>query len=199
MKVHVGCGDVYLDGYVNVDLEIPGYTFLSHERPDLVEQKRTTTDNYYKVEYTLEDFQKPKALECVVDRYGSMMDLDTLFEPDSVDEVRAVQCLEHLTRDEAKRALGVFHRILKPGGVVHVDVPDFEETVRQLLAQPDEASKEYYYRLVFGSQKNEWSLHKDGHSFPKLKWMLEAVGFQDVRELPNAIHMYPAVIAEARK
>lgn len=199
MKVHVGCGDVYLDGYVNVDLEIPGYTFLSHERPDLVEQKRTTTDRYYKVEYTLEDFQKPKALECVVDRYGSMMDLDRLFEPDSVDEVRAVQCLEHLTRDEARRALEAFHRILKPGGVVHLDVPDFEETVRQLLAQPDEASKEYFYRLVFGSQKNEWSLHKDGHSFAKLKAMLEAVGFHDVVEIPNEIHMYPAVIAEARK
>lgn len=199
MKVHVGCGNVYLDGYCNVDLEIPGYTFLSSERPDLVEQNRTTVERYYKTEYSLEEFKKPKALLCVVDRYGSMLDLDRLFPADSVEEVRAVQCLEHLTREEAKQALAVFHRVLKPGGLVHIDVPDFEETVRQLLAQPDEEAKDYYYRLVFGSQKNEWSLHKDGHSFPRLKRMLEGAGFHDVVERPNEIHMYPAVIAEARK
>ena len=54
LKLHVGCGTVYLDGYVNLDVEVPGYSFLATERPDLLERNRTTVDRYYKVEESRE-------------------------------------------------------------------------------------------------------------------------------------------------
>ena len=50
LKLHVGCGTVYLDGYVNLDVEVPGYSFLAAERPDLMERNRTSVDRYYKKE-----------------------------------------------------------------------------------------------------------------------------------------------------
>ena len=199
LKLHVGCGTVYLDGYVNLDVEVPGYSFLALERPDLLERNRTTVDRYYKVEESRETLEsgprEPQA--CVVDRYA---DLRTLpYDPGTVDEIRSVQSLEHLDMKEGPRVLRHWRDLLKPGGVLHVDVPDFEETARQLLAQPDEPSKEWYYRLVYGSQKNAYAFHKNGFSPARLEWMLREAGFREVRHVPNTIHFYPVAIAEAIK
>ncbi|MGE5179077.1 MAG: class I SAM-dependent methyltransferase [Bacteroidota bacterium] len=205
LKLHVGCGTVYLDGYVNLDVPVPGYSFLSSERPDLAAKNRTTVDRYYKEEESRASLearaaQRPEEREpqyCVVDAYAAMDALP--YEPGSVDEIRSVQCLEHLSMREAERVLRYWHGLLRPGGVLHVDVPDFEETARQLLAQADEASKDWYYRLVYGSQKNAYAFHKSGFSPPRLERLLREAGFREVRHLPNTIHFYPVAIAEAVK
>jgi hypothetical protein len=199
LKLHVGCGTVYLDGYVNLDVEVPGYSFLASERPDLLERNRTTVDRYYKVEETRETLEGgPRGEQhCVVDRYADLRALP--YERDTVDEIRSVQSLEHLDMREGPRVLRHWRDLLRPRGLLHVDVPDFEETARQLLAQPDEPSKEWYYRLVYGSQKNAYAFHKNGFSPARLEWMLREAGFREVRHVPNTIHFYPVAIAEAVK
>ena len=199
IRLHVGCGTVYLEGYVNIDVEVPGYSYLAGARPDLLEKNRTTVDRYYRQEEsqaTLEHGpREPQA--CVVDRYAR---IDALpYPPDSVDEIRSVQVLEHVGMVEAPRVLRHWHSILKPGGFVHVDVPDFEETARQLLAQPDEPAKDWYYRLIYGSQKNAYAYHKNGFSPARLEWLLREAGFRDVRHVPDTIHFYPVAIAEGIK
>jgi ubiquinone/menaquinone biosynthesis C-methylase UbiE len=190
LKLHVGCGTVYLDGYVNLDVPVEGYSFLATERPDLVERNRTTVDRYYK-----HGPGRPQA--CVVDAYAPVDALP--YPPNSADEIRAVQCLEHLPMKDGPRVLRHWYDILKPGGVAHVDVPDFEETARQLLAQPDEASKEWYYRLIYGSQKNAYAYHKNGFSPARLERLLREAGYAEVRHVPNTIHFYPVTIAEGIK
>jgi len=199
LKLHVGCGTVYLDGYVNLDLPVEGYSFLATERPDLVARNRTTVDRYYKKEESRETLEHGSRdhQACVVDRYAPMDALP--YAPGTVDEIRSVQSLEHLDMREGPRVLRHWHEILKPGGVLHVDVPDFEETARQLLAQRDEASKDWYYRLVYGSQKNPYAFHKNGFSPARIERLLREAGFREVRHLPNTIHFYPVVIAEAIK
>ena len=199
LKLHVGCGTVYLDGYVNLDLYVEGYSFLATDRPDLLARNRTTVDRYYKIEEsraTLEGGPR-EAQHCVVDRYAPMDALP--YEGNSADEIRSVQSLEHLSMKEGPRVLKHWHEVLRPGGVLHVDVPDFEETARQLLAQPDEPSKDWYYRLVYGSQKNAYAFHKNGFSPARLERMLREAGFREVRHVKNTIHFYPVVIAEAVK
>ena len=199
LNLHVGCGTVYLDGYVNLDLYVEGYSFLASERPDLVERNRTTVDRYYKVEESRATLEGgPRDVQhCVVDRYAPMDALP--YEPGTADEIRSVQSLEHLSMKEGPRVLKHWHAVLRAGGVLHVDVPDFEETARQLLAQPDEPSKDWYYRLVYGSQKNAYAFHKNGFSPARLERMLREAGFREVRHLKNTIHFYPVVIAEAVK
>lgn len=198
-RLHVGCGTVYLDGYVNLDVPVDGYSFLATERPDLVEGNRTTVERYYKHEESRATLERGpgRPQVCVVDRYAAMDALP--YPPDSVDEIRAVQVLEHVSMKDAPRILRHWHEVLKPGGVAHVDVPDFEETARQLLAQTDEASKEWYYRLVYGSQKNAYAYHKNGFSPARLERLLREAGFRDVRHVPNRIHFYPVTIAEGIK
>ncbi len=198
IKLHLGCGTVYLKGYVNIDMRIHGYSFLAKERPDLVEQNKTTVDKYYKEEQTKETLHKKRVEKyCVVDKF---MDICNLGYPEnSVDEILIVQTFEHLSRNEASEALDNWYRILKPRGKLHIDVPDFEETARQLLAQKNDRDKEWYYRLIFGSQKNEYAFHKDGYSFAKLKMILEEHSFKDIVRIQNTLHFYPAVIVECRK
>ena len=199
IRLHVGCGTVYLDGYVNLDVEVPGYSFLAGDRPDLLERNRTTVERYYKQEEsqaTLE--QGPREPQCcVVDHYAPIDRLP--YPPGSVDEIRSVQVLEHVGMKETPAVLAHWHALLKPGGFVHVDVPDFEETARRLLAQPDEPSKDWYYRLVYGSQKNPYAFHRNGFSPARLERLLKEAGFREVRHLPNTIHFYPVTIAEGIK
>lgn len=199
LKLHVGCGTVYLDGYVNLDLPVEGYSFLATERPDLLARNRTTVDRYYKKDESRATLEhgpgEPQA--CVVDRYAPMDALP--YAPGTVDEIRSVQSLEHLDMREGPRVLRHWYEILRPGGIAHVDVPDFEETARQLLAQPDEPAKDWYYRLVYGSQKNPYAFHKNGFSPARLERMLLEAGFREVRHVPNKIHFYPVTIAEAIK
>jgi len=198
-RLHVGCGTVYLDGYINIDLEVPGYSFLASERPDLVAVNRTTVDRYYKHLETRDSLEQGtlNAQHCVVDRYAP---IDALpFAPESVDEIRSVQVLEHMETKRVPEVLRHWHAMLKPGGIAHVDVPDFEETARQLLAQPDEPSKDWFYRLIYGSQKNAHAFHRSGFSPARLERLLREAGFREVRHLQNTLHFYPVAIAEGVK
>jgi len=199
IRLHVGCGTIYLDGYINIDLHVQGYSYLATERPDLVLRNRTTVERYYKNDESQESLEHATRTDqvCVVDCYARMDSLP--YNPNSVDEIRSVQMLEHIPMSMVLPVLRHWHEILKPGGVVHVDVPDLEETARQLMAQPDEPSKDWYYRLIFGSQKNAFAYHRNGFSPARLERYLQEAGFREIHHLSNTLHFYPAAIAEAIK
>jgi SAM-dependent methyltransferase len=55
------------------------------------------------------------------------------FESDSVDVVYHSHMLEHLDRDVAESFLGEVKRVLKPGGVHRIAVPDFEKLCRAYI------------------------------------------------------------------
>lgn len=191
--MHLGNGCVYLTGYVNINLPIPGYSFLASDRPDLVKENTTTLENYYKKPWSA----TVRETICVCDMFSDMTDLPL---PDnSVEEILCIQSFEHLSRAEAREALSDWYRILIPGGLLHTDVPDFEASVMFLLLEKDEEKKELYYRWVYGSQKNEGEFHKDGYDRIKLSHLISSHGFVNVRELPNTLHPYPAIIVEANK
>lgn len=54
---------------------------------------------------------------------------------DSCDAVYNAALLEHLPSRQAENFLGECHRILKPGGILRVGVPDLEQIVRIYLAK----------------------------------------------------------------
>ena len=191
-RLHLGVGNAYIKGYTNIDLYIPGYSFLASERPDLVKKNRTTLDRYYKNSYP----SQPQDFECVADRFADITTLD--YPEDSIHEIICIQTFEHLSRQEASQALTCWHKILKPGGRLLIDVPDFEKLILLYLAQRTEVDREWHYRMIFGSQKNEGAFHKDGYSLCKLYEMLEAHGFKNIRVRNNG-HPYPAIVMEASK
>lgn len=56
------------------------------------------------------------------DIIGNMLDIP--LEPESVDAVYTCHTLEHVTQHDGKRALAEFLRVVKPGGMVVVIVPN---------------------------------------------------------------------------
>ena len=57
------------------------------------------------------------------------------FDSGSVDAVYHSHLLEHLDRDVAPRFLSEIRRVLRPGGIVRMVVPDLELAARSYLAQ----------------------------------------------------------------
>jgi len=199
LRLHLGCGTVYLEGFANIDIWREGFSFLAAERPDLVGRNKTTLSRYYKNEATknaiLKAREEPRYV--VADRFQDITALD--YPPRSAELIVCVQTLEHLTKEEVGRALKNWYDILRPGGTLHIDVPDFEETAKLLLAQESEEDKEWYYRLIYGSQKDNFSIHKDGYSDEKLREILAHYKFKNIRRLPDTRHFYPSIIMECSK
>lgn len=195
MNIHLGTGDVYLDGFVNVDVPIPGYSFLARERPDLVERNRTTLDHYYRYPYITTG---PVDRLCVADVF---MDARALkFSDECAELIVAVQVLEHFTPAEAPQVLREWHRVLRPGGRLFVDTIDFPHLAKLAIESEDPEMEAYYFRMIFGSHKNEYASHKDGYTGRKLLELLLAAGFGNVRDVGNPLnHPYPSLAFQATK
>jgi predicted SAM-dependent methyltransferase len=61
-------------------------------------------------------------------------------DSDSCDVVYHAAVLEHIRRDDAERFISECYRVLRPGGVIRVGVPDLEKICRIYLEKLDAAS-----------------------------------------------------------
>lgn len=196
-KIHIGCGTIYLDGYINMDLQLPHH-HLAAARPDLVEINITTTDNYYKNDVTRTDIETRRLQnkEVVVDMFGKAECMP--FDFNSLDEVRSVQLFEHFSFDEGKALLAYWYALLRKCGKVHIDIPDLVGTAEGISSAETATDQQWYTRLMFGSQRNEHNFHKAMYSKETIAQLLDEVGFHDIKILPN-IHFYPAFAVEGTK
>lgn len=186
MKLHVGAGSVYLREYVNVDLPL-STVFLAKERPDLVERYATLETDYYgrHTEKNPDTFRKgPLSQETVCDVYGNFDFLPV--RPGSVSEILSRQCFEHLDRREAPNGLDQCARALKKGGLLRLDVPDADETLRQYRLSGDE----FFIRHLFGPRRDMYGFHTHWTRTMLIK-LVEDHGFGFEQEEDN-IHCYPA-------
>src|SRR5688572_17847458 len=145
MRLHVGNGAIFLREWVNVDLPLP-HVFLAKERSDLVERFSTTEDNYYgrHQDQTVEQWRKGAICqETVCNVYGSFAFLPV--RPGSVSEILSRQAFEHLDRSQAVVAIDQCRRALKVGGLLRIDIPDADETIRRY----GETRDEFYLRHLF--------------------------------------------------
>ncbi len=193
MKLHVGNGSVYLRDWVNVDLP-SATTFLAGDRPDLVEALVTDESNYYgrhddKNIVSLRN--GPRVQETVCDRYGSFGFLPV--QPGTASHILAVQVFEHLDRSEARAALGQCFTALDAGGLLTLDIPDADETLRKY----HETGDEFYIRHLFGPRRDMYGSHFH-YTRQMLISLVESRGFDYLREA-GQFHFYPAFTLIFRK
>lgn len=190
MKIHVGCGTVYLAGWLNVDLPGPG-TNLARDRQDLVLRFGTTEDRYYgrHDDVTLESLrQGPRPItEYVCDACGSFDRLPCGIG--DADEILARHSFEHLSVTEAHRALDECDRALRPGGILRLDVPDAEATLATVATG---GLDRFSMRHLLGPRTSDYGYHLMGYTRAGLRRLVEEHGFAFVEEEPN-IHCYPSV------
>lgn len=202
---HIGNGAVYLlaepDGtpWINVDLEHDDRKLAKDDRA-AVDRWGTTSDKYYaKHRGAIEDLKAGRQItppsQMVCDVFGDWNALP--FEDASVDLLWSVQTFEHLSNREAVLALAEARRVLKPGGVLRLCVPDFDESLKQsheAFARGDKLLSRFIDRHILGSRKDRelWTYHHIGRTKAMLLDFLAAYGFQGLGDEPP-INEYPSI------
>lgn len=187
VRLHVGNGAVLLREWVNIDLPLP-HVFLANERKDLVERFITTEQYYYgrHEDKTPDNLRGgPVTKETVCDVYGSFSFLPA--RASSVSEILSRQVFEHLDRHEAREAIEECARALQHGGLLRIDIPDADETVRRYRSTGDE----FFLRHLFGPRRNEYGTHRH-YSRQMLRSLVEERHFDFVEEEESPHAFYPA-------
>ncbi|HLG02843.1 MAG TPA: hypothetical protein VI731_04570 [Bacteroidia bacterium] len=142
MKLHLGCGQRYFEGYVNIDYPATEHTVMDKVVADVQTDLLTL-------------------------RYAAA----------SINEVRLHHVFEHFSRPVACALLTNWHSWLKPGGILRIEVPDFNRTALRVLFSPGNKKKHVGLRHIFGSQEAHWAVHFEGYSKPLLNKMLTRFGY----------------------
>jgi predicted SAM-dependent methyltransferase len=84
----------------------------------------------------------------------------SFFKSDSVDLIYASHVLEHFGRNEVQAVLNGWYRILKPGGILRLAVPDFSSVVKLYENEGLKDGLSGLIGLVCGGQRNQYDFHK---------------------------------------
>jgi predicted SAM-dependent methyltransferase len=107
------------------------------------------------------------------------------FDDGAADLVYASHLLEHFPTDEVPRLLAEWRRVLRPGGVLLVAVPDLEVIAKILI------EKEGWFTppngpwlgALYGGQKDTYDFHKTGFTAPWLAHLMREAGFGEVEKV----------------
>ncbi|MEH6824336.1 MAG: methyltransferase domain-containing protein [Motiliproteus sp.] len=136
MKLHLGCGNRYIPGFVHIDA-------IDYPHIDHVE----TIDNL------------------------------SFLGDDSVDLIYTCHVLEHFKRRDVVRVLQEWNRVLKPGGVLRISVPDFASLCKVYERY---GKLELVIGALFGRQDYLYNIHYNVFDYPELTKTLEQSGFHRV-------------------
>lgn len=186
IKLHLGCGGIYLadagSGYKNIDID--GQPAADHR--DILGNNRTHISDYYS--RLRSDWESLSvARPTLVDGLADMSDLPYMHA--SVDKIVAIQAFEHLSPTRAAFTLRHWALLLRDGGVLILSVPDMAQTL-EWIEQDDRRA--FALRHLRGSLRTPHSRHWAWYTRETLPELLQAHGFE-VSLLPN-FHAYPAVV-----
>jgi SAM-dependent methyltransferase len=102
------------------------------------------------------------------------------FEDDTFEAVYASHLLEHLDRAAAERCLTEVYRVLRPGGVVRIAVPDLDAVVGHYDPSDPDAFLAGLYDAHSG-RRSRTSLHRWMYNPRSLEALLQRAGFDDVQ------------------
>lgn len=183
LKLHLGCGNIYLKGHKNIDIVGISADTLSHAE---LSSYLVDIDDYYNQRMFCTD----NKMQSVVDLICDFSKLP--YQPSSVDKIVCIQALEHIHPTQLQGTLVHWWNLLKAGRPLILSVPDSKATLKLIKEDPDSA-----IRFLCGSLNGEYSSHLTWFSKKSFFDILERVGFA-VTELPN-FHDYPAIVVRAIK
>jgi predicted SAM-dependent methyltransferase len=103
-----------------------------------------------------------------------------MFSDKSADLVYACHVLEHVRHNALKRTLWEWRRVLKPGGILRLSVPDFDKIIHIYCSSSH--NMESIQAPLMGGQTYEQNAHYTAFNCQYLSGLLKEAGFREVRE-----------------
>jgi predicted SAM-dependent methyltransferase len=178
-----------LSEYINVDAN-PYFLSSDSEAKEALEQNKTTFENYYKTQFDNRPSIVVADIKALVDNLP--------LKNESVSEIVMFHVLEHVPYYNQEKTLKEITRVLKIGGKFVVAVPDTIGTAKLLVDSKTEEEENWAIRLLYGTQRNEFSHHFIGFTERTLKELLSVHGFGEFVSREN-LNFYPAIHLTATK
>ncbi len=119
------------------------------------------------------------------------------FPAESVNRIESYHVIEHLSHTRVKTVLMEWHRVLKRGGCLVIECPNFDAAIEQYLA----GDEERLYN-IFGLARFKGDVHLFGYNDRRLRSLLESVGFGEIQSVPPTdyhVREEPCLRLESRK
>ena len=188
LRLHLGCGEVYLRGWVNLD----AVGELAADNPELVAEKATDLERYYKRPYVKRLLGHDKRGRNVVDAHATATDLG-MFAEGSVDEILTVNLIDHLRFADLPAAVAEWRRVLKPDGRLVIDVGDARGTAELLVGAETRDELEWALRLLYCHSRDPFDSHHWGYTPAYLAELMAAWDFTESWSRRDFIgHVYPS-------
>lgn len=102
-----------------------------------------------------------------------------MFRDATVDLLYASHCLEHIGYGQTREVLVEWYRVLKPGGVVRISVPDIDRLIEIYMACGRDIGP--VIGLFYGGHNHAYNIHRTIFNRASLENQLKDVGFRQCR------------------
>jgi SAM-dependent methyltransferase len=99
---------------------------------------------------------------------------------ETVDGIIASHILEHIPREDLHKCLHEWKRVLKIGGTLYMEVPDFEKACKYYL-ENYLGLRDFWYQCIYGACRWKGDEHRQGFTQFTLTEALFAHGFGNLR------------------
>jgi len=123
-------------------------------------------------------------------------EIDQHIDENSVDEIFSRHFFEHLTFAQGERQLEVWYKILKPGGICEMMLPNMTFHIKQWIERNSEKEIKHAMAGFWGWQRGEfndtWDVHKSGYDKELLTGLVSKKGFTNIESLarPMSKHLH---------
>lgn len=101
------------------------------------------------------------------------------FGDETADMVYMSHILEHMRATELTPVLQEMRRVLRPGGILRLSVPDFDRILDVYRAS--DADLDVIRAWLMGGQDDEYNIHYSVFNRKSLSRLLQETGFRDIR------------------
>lgn len=188
MRIHLCCGSIYLDGYVNCDVIGDHASMVKNNK------NKTTLDKYFKFPFE-KDKKRRIRRPFIIDVKMNPLEFPWCFESKIVEEVIMVSAFEHFEHEtEIPFIIKEIYRILKIGGIFKFDFPDIKKQVDEYYGKDDE----FLMELIYCNHKNKHSQHLWGYTEKTIdKYLTEDKWKLEMKQVVE--HSYPMIGCWATK
>jgi predicted SAM-dependent methyltransferase len=171
VKINLGCGLAVTQGWINVDASLNALFAAWPKTTHKLLYRLSGANRYYSLE------QYCNLLETHVFIHHELSHSVPL-KDGTADHIYSSHFLEHLFKQDAERLLKDCHRVLKPGGILRVCVPDLAYAVSLYARGKKEKMLGDYF---FVEDKESFlARHKYMYDFELLKILLEKLNFSQI-------------------